>query len=293
MSANDILEKMLGYSKEEILLTNFVPYVEPKDIERTFYHFEKVKQGIPQNYDITVVHRNGHHLEMKITNIPIKVDNQIVGVYGIAYDITEQKRYIETIEQLSYQNSLILNSVAEGIYGLDLNQKIIFCNSAAADMLGYSIEELEKNTPQESFWRFRSKQGITYSKSEVKDTIYWGEEFYRKDGSSFPVELTRTPIYDKGKIIGYVVNFSDISERQQMEHIKEEQKQLEMELLLAASVQQSLLTNVDSLKLQSPIEVGVISVPARTLNGDFYNFDNSEQEFLFAIADIPGKGVGR
>jgi PAS domain S-box-containing protein len=45
------------------------------------------------------------------------------------------------------------------------------------------------------------------------------EVFWRKDGTSFPVEYTSTPIVDKGNIVGAVVTFRDITERKRMEHL--------------------------------------------------------------------------
>lgn len=39
------------------------------------------------------------------------------------------------------------------------------------------------------------------------------EVFWRKDGSSFPVEYTSTPIFENGKLTGAVVVFSDITDR--------------------------------------------------------------------------------
>jgi two-component system cell cycle sensor histidine kinase PleC len=43
------------------------------------------------------------------------------------------------------------------------------------------------------------------------------EVFWRRDGSSFPVEYTSTPIIDKGSIVGAVVTFRDITERKRIE----------------------------------------------------------------------------
>src|SRR5262249_53005547 len=41
--------------------------------------------------------------------------------------------------------------------------------------------------------------------------------FYRKDGTTFPVEYVRTPIQENGKVVGSVVMFKDITERRQSE----------------------------------------------------------------------------
>jgi C4-dicarboxylate-specific signal transduction histidine kinase len=43
------------------------------------------------------------------------------------------------------------------------------------------------------------------------------EVFWRKDGTRFPVEYASTPIYEKGRLLGAVVTFEDITERKQAE----------------------------------------------------------------------------
>jgi two-component system sensor kinase FixL len=56
------------------------------------------------------------------------------------------------------------------------------------------------------------------------------EVFWRKDGTSFPVEYVSTPIWDEGKLVGAVVSFRDISERKAAESALEKSKQRERDL---------------------------------------------------------------
>jgi PAS domain S-box-containing protein len=47
---------------------------------------------------------------------------------------------VTELQQLSREKELILNSAGEGIFGLDLNRNITFCNPAGASMLGYETK---------------------------------------------------------------------------------------------------------------------------------------------------------
>ncbi len=72
--------------------------------------------------------------------------------------------------------------------------------------------------------------------------------------------------------------------------LRSRQLELQSEIEVAASMQQTLLTTehpaVESL------DVGVVSVPARQMNGDYYHFVQDENGSLsVAIADIIGKGI--
>jgi PAS domain S-box-containing protein len=95
LSANSSLQAMTGYSKEELVTNSFALLVHPKDLTETLEHFKQATQGIPQHYEISIIHKEGHTLVIDVTNVPIVVNGQIVGVYGIVVDITEQKKYVE------------------------------------------------------------------------------------------------------------------------------------------------------------------------------------------------------
>ena len=59
-------------------------------------------------------------------------------------EITEKNKELEKVvtelQQLSREKELILNSAGEGIFGLDLDGKITFCNPAGESMLGYETK---------------------------------------------------------------------------------------------------------------------------------------------------------
>jgi PAS domain S-box-containing protein len=135
-----------------------------------------------------------------------------------------------SLENLSHRNQLILNSAGEGIYGINLQGKITFVNPAAARILGYSIEELMGQSMYTLLHHSRV-DGRPYlaSESPIDATLRSGtvqrkleELFYRRDGSSFPVEYVSTPIQEQDYIIGAVVTFKDITDRRLVEQMKDE-----------------------------------------------------------------------
>lgn len=146
-----------------------------------------------------------------------------VNVYG--RDITERKKVEEKLKWATRHKELILSSVGEGIYGLDLEGNTTFVNPAAEIMLGYKEEEL-LGKPQHATIHHSKPDGSLYPREDCH--IYAAfmdgkrhreseEVFWRKDGTSFPVEYVSTPILENGKIVGAVVTFTDISERKKAE----------------------------------------------------------------------------
>ncbi|SDF36347.1 PAS domain S-box-containing protein [Fontibacillus panacisegetis] len=228
-SLNSNLESLLGYSREELLGRKHLEMIDPEDLHQMVVHFEMAKQGKSQNFETTVICKGGSRLEMTVTNVPIVVDGQVVGVYGIISDITERKRYVEQIEKLSYLHSLILGSVSEGIYGLDSHGRTVFCNQAAATMLGYGISDLIGDSSHHLFHHTKI-DGSAYPLEEcpiiltVEDGIprsMQEDVFWRRDGSSFLVEYSVNPMIEKNELIGAVVVFNDITGEREIMRAKE------------------------------------------------------------------------
>ncbi|HEY9643896.1 MAG TPA: PAS domain-containing sensor histidine kinase [Coleofasciculaceae cyanobacterium] len=132
------------------------------------------------------------------------------------------------LETLRRQHELILNSVGEGVYGLDLEGKTTFVNPAAASMIGWPVEELIGKSMHAVMHHSRP-DGHPYPVQECP--IYAAfrdgrvhrantEVFWRKDGTSFPVEYISTPMHDEqGHLIGTVVAFQDITQRKWAEAV--------------------------------------------------------------------------
>ena len=139
--------------------------------------------------------------------------------------LEEQKRSAEAIAKLHRDNQLILDSAGEGIYGIDLNGNATFVNPAGAKMLGYDVEELVGKPTHATVHHTRA-DGSPYPKDEcpMYDAFKDGavhqvdtDVLWRKDGTSFPVAYTSTPIWEGGQVAGVVVTFQDITERKQAE----------------------------------------------------------------------------
>ena len=176
---------------------------------------------------------------------------KFMGIVGVSRDISERKRAEEKLARLNQKNELILSSAAEGILGLDLEGNHTFVNLAAARMLGYEAEEL-LGRPSHSAWHHTKPDGCPSLKEEceIYATLRDGtvhrvstEVFWRKDGTSFPVEYASTPIHEHGRLAGAVVTFADISERKRAEEATAERTRL---TALQADIMQALAES-DSL----------------------------------------------
>lgn len=229
LTANAKIEQLTGYSVKELVGMDWHSLVSAGFADKARLYFKLACQGVPQSFDITLRHKNSYEIQVNITNIPIIVDREIVGVYGIAMDITDHRRYLDQIEKLSYNYTLILNAVSEGIMGLDRQGRSTFINPAAAAMLGLSPAEALGGSYLDIIDQTRS-DGTPYPLEEApiyqaltegrhyrnKEAVLW-----RKDGTSFLAEFRVTPISDNGVNRGAVIVFQDITNEKEIIRAKE------------------------------------------------------------------------
>lgn len=140
-------------------------------------------------------------------------------------EIEERKRAEERIKHLHRKNDLILNSVGVGIYELDLEGKTTFINNAAVKLTGYNSEELLGQIHHDIIHHTK-EDGLPYPQEEcpihrtLKDGVtrqITEDLFWKKDGSSFPIEYVVTPVEENKRISGVVVVFRDLTETKQKE----------------------------------------------------------------------------
>ncbi|MDS4054964.1 ATP-binding protein [Accumulibacter sp.] len=129
--------------------------------------------------------------------------------------ITEELRSTET------RHRLILASVSDGIIGINANGEITFNNPAAASLLGY-VESEMLGRKLHQLVHHSYPDGAPFPESECASyqTFQDGqprtvdsEVFWRKDGSSIPVEYSATSLKQGFAMVGAIVVFRDITER--------------------------------------------------------------------------------
>lgn len=151
------------------------------------------------------------------------------GFLAVVRDVTAEHLYRQEIENLSRRNTLLLESVGEGIFGLDPDGLTSFVNGTALELLGLTEDEVISQ-PSHELFHHHHEDGEPYPRAECPIFLTLqdgqprhsaGESFWRRDGSSFPVYLNVAPIIEDGIAQGAVVVFRDITEsRRQEEEIR-------------------------------------------------------------------------
>ena len=235
-------------------------------------------------------HDDGLHSYLSLKFPLYDTFGQVEAIAGISTDITERLRSRQEIESLKNRYEMILESVTDGICGLDADGRVVFLNAAAERLLGWTVDELlgEPRSaiivpPDADCTPFHECPVMAVLRGDKAQRIT-DAHFRRKCGALIPVEYVASPILESGRIVGAVVTFHDLSERVASMRV-------EQELRAAHKVQQALYPQ--QIPKLAGLDVAGLSVPSRLACGDYYDFLPVDDHSLFvAVGDVTGHGLG-
>ena len=162
--------------------------------------------GKPIQFEETAPHDDGLHSYLSV-KFPIKGrDGTVVGVGGIAADVTERKR----LEVAARHLAAIVENSGDAIVGKDLNGIVTSWNRAAERIFGYTAAEMigrpisilaaPDRLDEMPAILARIRTGVPVERYETRRR--------RKDGEIIEVALTVSPVRDAG---GHIVGASKIA----------------------------------------------------------------------------------
>ena len=128
---NEATEQVTGYSRDELIGTDFINYfAEPEKAKKGYK--EVFQKGVVFDYELEIQHKNGHITPVLYNASVYKNEfGKIIGVFAAARDITERKRMeteLESISRLPKENP-------NPVIRLDHGNIITYSNFAAQMLL--------------------------------------------------------------------------------------------------------------------------------------------------------------
>ncbi|MCU7834548.1 MAG: EAL domain-containing protein [gamma proteobacterium symbiont of Taylorina sp.] len=182
-------------------------------------------------FDISLLQELEQQIILKYSAIAMLV---LLMLLVLFYWNRDRRLAQESISNAKDNLQLILDSAQEGIYGVDKNGNCTFANLSCTQMLGYSSDDeiIAQNIHQLAHHSHPDGRPYVEDDCPIYHAYLTGEPtyidddiFFRKDGSTLPVEYRSNPIKDMDEIIGAVVTFSDITERKQSQQALLDSKQ--------------------------------------------------------------------
>ncbi|MDP1659432.1 MAG: EAL domain-containing protein [Methylotenera sp.] len=218
-----------GYTSEEVLGINprmLQSGLTPKETYCAMW--DTVRTGKVWSGELINRRKNGDiYFEEAHISPVVNELGEIIQYVGIKFDITDRKKIELALQESHQQINSLLNSMAEGAYGVDVNGICTFVNQSFLHIMGYdnSVEVIGKHIhelihhshPDGS--HYPATECRMYAAYRHRENIHVSDEvFWRKDGTPVFVEYWSQPVFKNSVLTGAIATFIDITERRLSEH---------------------------------------------------------------------------
>ena len=214
LTGNEYMEKMTGFSNEELIGRYFSALIETSYFEKTNDMFEKALLGDWEQFQSAIYDQQGKVIKVILKFTPIFVKGKIKGLFAVLKDITELEKTIKKLQESEETFRIITENAHELITLLNDQGKIIYASPSYEDILEINPNEyigelfLYNVHPED---RIRLDQSIITS---IREGNPCKEQFRQKHTTKGWIwcELSGTPVFDKeGQFVNMVVLTRDIT----------------------------------------------------------------------------------
>jgi len=176
---------------------------------------EKKQQNLSKTFDSFVKYLDQIQSDLIVKMNFLMVSSYVLLLIILVGNIFYIYYHFRLSKQKDEEMATMMETIGDGVYGVDLKGNCIFINHSALQMIQFSKDEVLYQHQHHLFHHhkpdgthYESEDCPIFKTLEDKKTRILKEHFIKKDGSFFPVTLTVASIENKGAI----VVFKDITE---------------------------------------------------------------------------------
>lgn len=217
---NQAATRMYGWSVEEALGRTLSEVIVDLSDEEVASVASRLAGGLSWTGRWIVKLRTGGTLPVRVEVSPVFDEaGDVVGMIGASTDLTEPEALAAQLQETSGFLRSVTESMAEGMFTLDLEGRATLVNRAAAELLGWPPDGL-MGQPMHELTHFERFDGTPLPvedcpilTAQTRDQVVRvaRDSFIRRDGTRLPVAYLASPLHGDG-IRGCVVVFRDISD---------------------------------------------------------------------------------
>ncbi|WP_171654013.1 PAS domain-containing sensor histidine kinase [Paenibacillus foliorum] len=237
----------MKYTYQEIVenAMNFRALTDPECLPQVEYHFNQATKGIAQRYEAVAINKNNNYTTFDVTNIPIIVDQQVIGVYGIARDITYQKELTKKLEETQQLYQLFSENVQDIISFATPDGITRYVSPSIKASLGYEPDEYVGKVAIEFWHPDDAAPLVNNCLMQNSDIDIFICRIRHKQGHYVWFETTATIIRNEaGEIINILAVGRDITSRKQAENVLKAAKE-QLESFIDHNVDPILIMNLE------------------------------------------------
>jgi two-component system cell cycle sensor histidine kinase/response regulator CckA len=221
LQASPSIQRVLGYTPEEVLDKSFVAFLHPEDVPRVVHTFELATRqpGVVQSAEHRLQHKlNAWRMFESMTKTATDERGRQTLIIN-ARDITERNRAEEFLRETNYTLQSLIRTSPLAIVATDLDGRVRMWNKAAERIFGWTESDVLGDLPLISPHDSTDSRMSAVERRKREDSEQGLELLVtRKDGGSVDVSLWRTPLRDaNGVVIGSMAIYADITKRKRAE----------------------------------------------------------------------------
>ncbi|WP_102271764.1 sensor domain-containing protein [Cytobacillus massiliigabonensis] len=141
IKGNAAVQDVTGYDANSLIDSNFISLVAVEHINTTMDSFNRAVEGKNQHINIAITNKSGNRVEVIAKFTPTIVNGDVVGIYWILKDVTEQLMILKMYQESEQRFRIIAENSQDLITMLDEKGKIIYVSPSYKTVLGFNKEE--------------------------------------------------------------------------------------------------------------------------------------------------------
>ncbi|MBH0168982.1 PAS domain S-box protein [Fictibacillus sp. 18YEL24] len=229
-TVNKACAELSGYSETELLNMTFNPFMMPDRRAAAIDQFKDALKGHSKMYETRIQQKNGGTRQIMFTLTPIIVLNKVLGVFGIAKDVTAKREAEKELRETKDLLEAVIYHSSDAISVVHLTDYSVKVNPAFEFIYGWSQDELTNLTshilpvvPEDKAAESERLMTIVKHGGYVK-----GVETIRltKSGKRLNVSLSLSPIYgENGEVVALSAISRDITDKKLKEKALKESEE--------------------------------------------------------------------
>lgn len=236
--------------------------------------------------------------ELEVKNEEITVQNEEILLAN--EEISAQRDFIESKNKELEKLSIVASETDNAILIMDKYGNFEWANHGFEKLYGYKLDEYIKIRGNNIFEASTNNdiKEIIITCFDIKQSISYNSNAYKRDGSEIWLQTTLTPILDSDNEISKLVAIdADITKIKEAEiEIKKQRDLLKLKndlingsINYAKNIQNAILPSIELIKQN--FDFMAFYKPKDIVSGDFYWYANTSEYHFFACVDCTGHGV--
>ena len=217
-SVNEATVTMTGHERGALLgHSSRLLFDDERELTRATEQFDRAAAGTPVRYECRFLRADGEHRLVSITNAPVRHGAEIIGVLGVARDVTDERARAGALARSEDRYARLVESASDAIFTLDDAGCFTAVNRSLELAVGMSRDSL-LGTPLAPLVDPRDRVAATdlLHRTLAGKRTRASFRFHAADGTVRSGSVITAPVFDEGVIVGALGIMRDVTDEQRI-----------------------------------------------------------------------------